>query len=141
MFLVDKPLFLCAFVALFIASAFSTASAQTPQIMPPTAPKVVAYVPNWIDLKTFADSIDYAKITHINIAFENPINEGGDLSFNKQNEVLIAKAHENNVLISVSIGGGSASGDKKLLKRYFDLMSEEKRAAFAEKLAAYVVGA
>lgn len=35
-------------------------------------PKVVAYVPNWIDVAAFSETIDYAKLTHINIAFENP---------------------------------------------------------------------
>ncbi len=119
-------MFLC-----LMASLFSKATAQTP--------KIVAYVPNWIDLKSFAGTIDYAKITHINIAFENPTNDSGDLSFNKQNQALIAKAHEHKVQVLVSIGGGSASGDKELKQRYFDLMGVQKRAAFAAKLAAYVV--
>ena len=54
--------------------------------------KVVAYVPNWIDLPAFAQGIDYAKLTHINIAFENPTNAAGDLSFSRKNSALIAKA-------------------------------------------------
>lgn len=101
--------------------------------------KVVAYVPNWIDTKTFVETIDYNKITHINIAFENPINATGDLSFSSQNEVLIAKARANNVRVLISIGGGSASGDKELLARYFDLLTDAKRAAFVAKLADYLV--
>lgn len=101
-------------------------------------PRVVAYVPNWIDLNSFAETIDYSKITHINIAFENPTNESGDLSFNRKNEALIAKAHAANVPVLISIGGGAASGNKALLARYFDLISEPKRAAFAAKLAEYV---
>lgn len=101
--------------------------------------KVVAYVPNWIDLNSFSETIDYSKITHINIAFENPTNESGDLSFSKKNEALIAKARANKVPILISIGGGAASGDKALLARYFDLISEAKRAAFAAKLSAYLV--
>jgi chitinase len=100
--------------------------------------KVVAYVPNWVDLESFAGTIDYSKITHINIAFENPINDLGDLSFHKKNDILISKAHANNVKILVSIGGGSASGNKKLQSRYFDLLSEPKRAEFAKRLASYV---
>ena len=56
--------------------------------------KVVAYVPNWIDLNTFTTKIDYAKLTHINIAFENPVNDAGDLSFNSVNNTLIDKAHD-----------------------------------------------
>ena len=100
--------------------------------------RVVAYVPNWIDLDSFSETIDYAKITHLNIAFENPTNADGDLSFRKKNDVLIAKARANRVKILVSIGGGSASGDKALLSRYFDLLADAKRAAFAARLADYV---
>jgi chitinase len=100
--------------------------------------KVVAYVPNWIDLNAFADKIDYAKLTHINVAFENPINDAGDLSFSSKNDNLIAHAHANHVQILLSIGGGSASGNKVLLARYFDLISDAKRASFVEKIAAYL---
>jgi GH18 family chitinase len=100
--------------------------------------KVVAYVPNWVDLRSFAGTIEYSKVTHINLAFENPANENGDLSFNRNDDVLIEKAHANNVKVLVSIGGGSASGDKKLQSRYFDLLSDSKRASFAARLADYV---
>jgi GH18 family chitinase len=100
--------------------------------------RVVAYVPNWIDLPAFAETIDYSKITHLNIAFENPTNDSGDLSYNRKNEALLAKAKEHGVPVLVSIGGGSASGDKKLLARYFDLLTDAKRSGFATKLADYV---
>ena len=40
-------------------------------------PKVVAYVPNWVDLNTFSETIEYTKLTHINLAFENPASEFG----------------------------------------------------------------
>ncbi|HWE35435.1 MAG TPA: glycosyl hydrolase family 18 protein [Isosphaeraceae bacterium] len=101
--------------------------------------KVVAYVPNWIDLKSFAETIDYSKITHINIAFESPTDDRGDLSFHREDEVLIAKAHDHHVKVLVSIGGGAAAGNRTLKARYFGLISEPKRAGFAAKLAAYVV--
>ena len=99
---------------------------------------VVAYVPNWVDLKTFAGTIDYPRLTHINIAFENPVNDSGDLSFGGKDEGLIAKAQANNVKVLVSIGGGAASGDKVLQSRYFDLLTEARRAGFVTKLADYV---
>jgi len=101
--------------------------------------RVVAYVPNWVDLNSFSESIDYAKLTHINIAFENPVNAGGDLSFNRKNQVLINKARTNGVKVLISIGGGAASSDKKLLDRYFDLLTDAKRAGFAARLADYVM--
>ena len=83
---------------------------------------VVAYVPNWIDLPVFAESIEYDKITHINIAFENPVNDAGDFSHSSKNDALIRKAKEKGVKILLSIGGGAASADKKLTARYFDLL-------------------
>ena len=101
-------------------------------------PKIVAYVPNWIDLKAFAPQIDYAKLTHINLAFENPRDAIGTLSFNAENQQLITQAHAHGVKILVSIGGGSASENKTLRTRYFNLISKAKRAGFVSQLAAYV---
>ena len=92
--------------------------------------RVVAYVPNWVDLKTFAATIDYTRITHINIAFENPVNDNGDLSFSSKNAGLIAKAQANKVKVLVSMGGGAASGDKTLQSRYFALLADANRAGF-----------
>ena len=99
---------------------------------------VVAYVPNWVELESFSATIDYPKLTHINIAFENPINDLGDLSFHQKNNILISNAHAHKVKVLVSIGGGGASGNKKLQARYFDLLSDSKRADFVKRLASYV---
>lgn len=99
--------------------------------------KVVAYVPNWIDLKTFAPQIDYAKLTHINIAFENPADAAGALSFHEENDLLIRQAHEHGVKILISLGGGSASEKKPMRERWFDLISAAKRAGFVARLAEY----
>jgi chitinase len=116
-------------LAIAVLSSSILAGAQT---------KVVAYVPNWIDLTSFAETIDYASITHINIAFENPMNDSGDLSFNAKDDVLITKAHANHVPVLISIGGGSASENKILLARYSDLQSDAKRADFVAKIIDYV---
>jgi len=101
-------------------------------------PRVVAYVPNWIDLEEFAKGIDYAKVTHLNIAFENPLDELGTLSFNRRNTALITRAKATKVKVLVSIGGGSASGDEVMKARYFRLLSDEHRPGFVRKLAGYV---
>lgn len=99
---------------------------------------IVGYAPNFRDVGSLADKIDYAKLTHLDIAFENPTNDAGDLSFTEGDTALIAKAHANNVKVLVSIGGGGASQDKALTARYFDLQSDSKRAGFVAKLADYV---
>ena len=93
--------------ALFVtALSTSTTSLQARE-------KVVAYVPNWVDLQSFSGTIDYSKITHINIAFENPTNDQGDLSFHKKNEILIAKAHAS----GVKIWCRSAEGRRRATRR------------------------
>ncbi len=113
-------------------------AAQQPDNAKPPAKKVVAYVPNWVDLEAFSKTISYDKLTHINIAFENPVDESGKLSFNKGNTTLIAKAHARKVKVLVSIGGGSASSDETMRNRYFDLIRDGKRAGFVNKIVAYV---
>ena len=100
--------------------------------------KVVAYVPNWVDLEKFIDTIQYDKLTHVNIAFENPKNEHGELSFDSANDLLLQKCHENGIKVLVSIGGGAASGDEQLKSRYGKLLSSEHRAQFAKTLVEYV---
>jgi GH18 family chitinase len=101
--------------------------------------RVVAYVPNWIDLPAFAETIDYAKITHLNVAFENPVNDGGELSFNPLDEALLTKARAKNVPVLVSLGGGSASEDRKMRARFALLLADGKCASFVAALADYVV--
>ena len=99
--------------------------------------KVVGYVPNWIDINSYANTLDYSKVTHLNIAFENA-NAAGNLSFNSAENNLITRAHANNVKVLVSIGGGSASEDATQRNIYFNLISASQRAAFIQKLTAYV---
>ncbi len=106
---------------------------------PPVRPIVIAYVQNSPDLPVFADTIDYSRVTHLDVAFENPTDDDGNLSFNPVDEALTTRAHTHGVKVLVSIGGGSASGDRDLIKRYFYLVSPSKRAGFVAKLADYVV--
>jgi GH18 family chitinase len=100
--------------------------------------RVVAYVPTWIDLKSFSETIDYPKLTHVNVAFANPTNDDGELSFNEKATFLIERARAAHVKVLISIGGGGASGDKKMLDRYARLLAETRRTAFVTKLADYV---
>jgi chitinase len=117
----------------FLVPAFLTLAAHAEK-------SVVAYVPNWIPLDTFSAQIDYAKLTHINVAFENPVNAAGSLSYHRKTAGLIAKAHAAGVKVLVSIGGGSASESRGMRARYFRLISTPgRRMAFANRIANYVV--
>ena len=124
-----------AFAALAASSPAPAAAQKTQQ----KRPKVVAYVPNWNpDLKSFAQTIDYAKITHINLAFENPVSDAGDMEFAPGSEAVVAEAHKRGVKVLVSLGGGSATENAPLMARYDLLTSDTHRAKFVQKLAAYV---
>jgi GH18 family chitinase len=100
--------------------------------------KVVAYVPNWGDVAALAGGLDYGKLTHLNVAFENPMDDGGDLSFNPQDAALIARAHAHGVRVLVSLGGGAASEDAAMRRRYAALLAPARRAGFVATLARYV---
>ena len=100
---------------------------------------VVGYAPNYNGgLAALASRVDFARLTHVNIAFENPVNDEGDLSFDPQDDAMVAKAHAAGVKVLVSIGGGGASSDVALMKRYFWLISPSRRAGFVRKVADYV---
>ena len=118
------------FLLLMCAVTFATHAADPPRI--------VAYVPNWIGLLEFVPKIEFKKLTHLNLAFENPINDAGDLSFNPSNTLLIEAALKHRVKILLSIGGGSASNDPALLQRYATLLDSKHRAGFISKLSTFL---
>lgn len=102
-------------------------------------PLVVGYVPNWIeDFKGYASTIDYTRVTHLNLAFENPTDDEGNLSFDEDDATLIERAHAHGVRVLISLGGGGAAANPELMKRYFFLMSPSRRGAFVRKLTDYV---
>jgi GH18 family chitinase len=113
---------------ILVLGAFNFSIAQT---------KVIAYVPNWIDLNTFSNSIQYGKLTHINIAFENP-DANGYLSFQAGNNTIIQAAHSKNVKVFVSLGGGSVSEGGAIRDYYFNLITSGNRASFIQKIVDYV---
>jgi chitinase len=69
--------------------------------------KVIGYLPNRTDLLVSAKQIDFAKITHLYIAFINP-DSLGNLTRTENLTEVAARAHSKNVKIMASIGGGGA---------------------------------
>ena len=82
--------------------------------------KVIGYLPSQTDLLTAANQVDFAKITHLYIAFINP-DSLGNLTKTENLKEVATLAHAKNVKIMASIGGGGApkyypsflTGDKK----------------------------
>lgn len=114
---------------IFVVGIFNLSMAQK---------KVIAYIPNWIDLNSFSTSIQYSKLTHINIAFENP-DANGYLTFNSGSNTIINAAHAQNVKVFVSLGGGAISEGGAIRDNYFNLITPGNRTAFIQKIYDYVV--
>ena len=99
---------------------------------------VVGYVPNWVNVTTLANNLDYTKVTHINYAFQNPNAAGNLVESNTGLTTLVTNAHAAGVKVLVSLGGGGASENATTRGYYFNLITSANRAAFVEKISAYV---
>jgi GH18 family chitinase len=116
----------------FLTISATSLHAQTPSF------RIIGYVPNWIDVTTFAQNFDYTKVTHLNYAFQNP-NASGDLvDDNNGLTVLVAKAHQNKVKVLISLGGADSANPP--LKTYFQnlISTFAQRAAFIHKIVVYL---
>lgn len=100
--------------------------------------RIIGYVPNWIDVNTFAQSFDFSRVTHLNYAFQNPDANGNLSSSNTGLTTLVSKSHQNNVKVLISIGGGSAASDPVKTDFLNLITTAEKRAAFITKILAYI---
>ncbi|KAA6430339.1 hypothetical protein FEM33_25365 [Dyadobacter flavalbus] len=69
--------------------------------------KIIGYLPNRPDLLAAAAQVDFAKITHLYIAFVNP-DSLGNLMGTANLKAMAELAHSRNVKIMASIGGGGA---------------------------------
>jgi len=91
--------------------------------------KVVAYLTNNISLDQHVDAFDFSKVTHINIAFFNPDTVGNfPVSKGKGLDLIVAKAHKNQVKVLLSLAGGSDQA------QYHKLLKPENINAFINKV-------
>ena len=95
--------------------------------------KVVGYIPTGYS----TSSVDFTRITHLNIAFENA-DASGNLSWSAGNDAFVTAAHNNNVKVLVSICGGGASNDATYQARYASLMNSTNRSSFISKIVSYL---
>ena len=101
-------------------------------------PRIVGYVQDRGDLRARSESIPFALLTHLNVAFVNPTDDAGTLSVPAGFDVLVAAAHRHGVKVLASLGGGAASGDKTMRARYARLLGDGARADFAAVITDFV---
>ncbi|MDF2456973.1 MAG: chiA4 [Cytophagaceae bacterium] len=74
--------------------------------------RIVGYFPSW---QGNVNTINYSKLTHINYSFILPTSTGGLNTGVMGNvsrfQTLVSKAHENNVKVSIAIGGWNNGDD------------------------------
>ena len=97
--------------------------------------KVVGYLPSYrFDLNS---SIDYCKVTNLNIAFANPDSEGNLQIDNFDKIINTAKQQNANIVICISLGGGELPDNLK--KHWSDLIDKpENRPGFIKKIVDFV---
>ncbi|QSB28685.1 glycosyl hydrolase family 18 protein [Flavobacterium sp. CLA17] len=103
-------------ILFFISSLFSAYSCSTEKQSDPVDSKtktarVVGYLSS--DNIYKITSIQFCKLTHLNVAFANP-NKDGSLNFNGDIDALIkyAKSVNPNIVISISLAGGVLSEEQ-----------------------------
>ena len=70
--------------------------------------KVVGYLVNWSGFLSGASAVDYDKVTHINVAFINPMDASGTLGPTNDLGNVSTVVHNNNSNILASLGGAGA---------------------------------
>jgi GH18 family chitinase len=93
--------------------------------------RVVGYIHYGSTLPAL-NTIQFDKLTHLNIAFVNP-DEQGELVSLPGIDSLIKAAHNKNVKVIASIGGGSHN------PYYASLLKKENRKKFIHKLVQYCI--
>ncbi len=94
--------------------------------------RVVGYLPDW-SYSTY-QNLDWSNLTHVNIAFCNP-DENGNLLCNipdSQMHNLVSTAHKNGVKVLASLGGAGTT------ENFVELTStKEARTSFNKKIMEY----
>jgi GH18 family chitinase len=126
----------------FCSSSFATSD-------PAPAPMLVGYVGTYkgITFSQAAKTLDFAKMTHLNLAFGNPPKCGGpcsaqsDMRFSIKDQsdaditAIVAAAHAAHVKVLLSIGGGG--GDQLILPFYNAGLSAPLAASLDKYIAAH----
>jgi len=119
------------YLLIIVMALSSYTEAQTVISNPPF--KIVGYYPLQSAITDTVCNISFDKLTHINLAFLNPDTLGNFSQNFSSLPLFINAAHNNNVKVLASIGGGSAH------TYYHPLLQDDKRAMFINNLVSLVL--
>lgn len=95
--------------------------------------KVLGYLPNWGGFLENTKRLSFDKITHLLIAFINPINKDADLDPTYDLEKVVTIAHDNDTKVFISLGGAIIDED---IWAYLQLA--ENRPLFIQKIIQFI---
>jgi len=101
------------------AQTWTATNVTTGPVIPPTNARVVAYLPNYSgSFSSWARSINFSKMTHLNLAFATATSSNGwDMGASDSDvKALVDAAHAAGVKVLASLGGGG--GDQTVIARY-----------------------
>ena len=96
---------LLLYCALFSAISLACSKRSSPSPDKPAKLRVLGYLMSHNNWVADAESIDLSKLTDLNLAFMNP-DASGQFFVNDNVHQLVKKAHERQVRVFISIGGG-----------------------------------
>ncbi|KAJ2771384.1 hypothetical protein IWQ56_001806, partial [Coemansia nantahalensis] len=122
----------CAVLALLGAAPGAAADVAANNTCGPSSRYVVAYYPSW--KRQSLMNIDWAKISHLNVAFGIPT-DSGEVAFDGEWFLprLVRDAHKASAKIALSVGGWTGSN------RFSTIMGDvRKRGALIKSIAALI---
>jgi GH18 family chitinase len=96
--------------------------------------KVIGYLPTY--RFNYLSSIEFDKVTHVNIAFANPDTLGNLSCDGVDITPAVTKAHQHNCQVFISLAGGAETTAQEAA--WNSLMAAAKRPAFIQKIVQYV---
>lgn len=101
--------------------------------------EVIGYVTSY-NLASSYEKIDFCAVSILNVSFINP-DAQGNLSFplDLTDEINYAKAKNPNMKVYAALAGGTQSRDPIINGYYRNLLSNNNRAGFVQKLVDYVL--
>ena len=134
----NKALLGILFFISFLFSAYSCTTEKQfdPENLKTKTARVVGYLSS--DNLNKMNSIQFCKLTHLNVAFANP-DKNGNLIFNGDIDALIqyAKSVNPSIIISISLAGGVIS-EEQASNWSFLIDKPENRPGFIQKIIGFV---
>lgn len=97
--------------------------------------RIVGYLNTWDNFPDNAQTIDFTRITHLNIAFANPDAKGNLTTFPELSKV-VNNAHADHVKVLMSLGGADLGGTDG---NWRALTCHDQVNTFCQKLLKYVL--